>query len=119
MIRSYWIKHLILLCIVHVLSFKTTPHINPLLSCVIRTFRTLKDLNKDLLDQAPDPSFTLHTNAMVKKIFENSTRLGVMGTIAKLNRKRHGQTDRQTDRNADTVLASLRFSYVIIEAQLR
>ena len=40
-----------------------------------------------------------------------------MGTKAKFTRKRHGQTDRRTDgrtdTNADTVLASLRFSYVI------
>ena len=48
------------------LSFKMIPHMTPFPSCVIRFFRNLKGLDKVLLDVAPDPSFTVHTNAMTK-----------------------------------------------------
>ena len=63
---------------------------------MIRSFRSLRGLNKVLLDQAPNPSFISHTNAMVKKM-KIQRGLGILGKKAKVSRKRHGQTDVQKE----------------------
>ena len=66
----------------------------PLMSCVITSLRTLKGLDKVLLDQAPNPSFTLHIIAMLNFFLKIQYRVTVMGAKASLVEK---NTDRRQD----------------------